>query len=179
MFAWAVPAASHLPELLKATFDTLRSTGGFCEAMKTIQAQRKIAHNETAATTGLRAISANVKGSKTANGTPVILYSCGGQPNEQWNYKPDGQLYGLGNKCLTSSGLTAGSLVSLTTCIDSAEQVWSVVNGPQLGFAAGNHLLLVAAGPPTLCLDAGGGSSGTQLVVNSCTGAASQKWILR
>ena len=127
---------------------------------------------------------ANVKGSKTASGTPVILYSCGGQPNERWSLKSDGQLYGLGSDngktmCLTSSGLTAGSLVSLSTCTDSAEQVWSVVNGPQLGFAAGNHLLLVAAGPPNLCLEAGGGTSGTQLVVNSCTGAASQKWILR
>jgi hypothetical protein len=53
----AVPAASHLPEALKATFETLRSTGGFFEPMKTMQAQRNAAHNETAMTTGLRVIS--------------------------------------------------------------------------------------------------------------------------
>ena len=121
---------------------------------------------------------ANVKGNKTANGTPVIVYSCGGQPDEQWNYKSDSQLYGLGNKCFTSSGLTAGSLVSLSTCTGSAEQMWSLVNGPQLGFAAGNHLVLVAGGPPNLCLE-GSGSSGAQLVVNWCSGAASQVWNAR
>jgi hypothetical protein len=57
IFPWAVPAASHLPEALQATWEILRSAGGFFEPMKTIQAQRKTAHKETAKTAGLRAMS--------------------------------------------------------------------------------------------------------------------------
>jgi hypothetical protein len=56
IFPWAVPAASLLPEALKAMIETLRSTGGAFESMKTIQAQRNTAPNETDTTTGLRVI---------------------------------------------------------------------------------------------------------------------------
>ena len=42
---------------LNATLEILRSTGGLFEPMKTIQAVKETAHNETAARTGLRAVS--------------------------------------------------------------------------------------------------------------------------
>ena len=31
-------------------------------------------------------VCVNVQGNKTANGTPVMAYSCNGAPNELWNF---------------------------------------------------------------------------------------------
>jgi hypothetical protein len=130
-------------------------------------------------------LCANVQANKTADGTPVLAYSCNGAPNELWNYKSDHQFYGLGtdnghSKCLTASGITAGSLVSLSSCTDSQEQTWIMFNGTLSGFPASNQVVLEV--PGGLCLDSSGGpivGSSTQLIVNTCTGAASQNWIVR
>jgi len=49
--------ASHLPELLNATFTILRSVAGLFKPMKAIHAQRNTTHNETATKGALRVIS--------------------------------------------------------------------------------------------------------------------------
>jgi hypothetical protein len=54
---WAVPAASHLPELLNATFATLGSVGGLFKLTRTTQAERKTTHSESATKGALRVIS--------------------------------------------------------------------------------------------------------------------------
>ena len=69
-------------------------------------------------------LCANVQASKTASGTPILAYSCDGAPNELWNYLSNHEFNGLGTDngkttCLTSSGSTAGSLVTLSSCVPS------------------------------------------------------------
>ena len=106
-------------------------------------------------------VCANVKGSKTASGTPVLLYSCDDAPNELWTYA-NGELRGIGSengtfKCLTASSLSDGALVELSTCNGQSNQIWSIFSGATQNIA-------VFDGVTFYCLD---GSSGTQLEVNS------------
>ncbi len=127
---------------------------------------------------------AAVQGSKTANGTPVIAYSCSGAFNDEWNLNK-GQIQGLGtvsgtSKCLTSAGTTAGSLVELSTCVSgSSTQEWWLFSGASDGCAS---CTLIFSGKTGLCLDSSGGPStggGTQLIIDDCTASASQNWTVR
>jgi len=113
---------------------------------------------------------AAVQGGTTTNGTPVILYSCGDAPPQQWNYL-DGQLLGIGTAnglsvCMESSGSTSGSKVVISACNGGQNQQW---------YFQDNNVVAVEG---NLCLDSTPGLS-NQLVVNSCTPAASQNWNVR
>jgi hypothetical protein len=113
---------------------------------------------------------ASVQGGDTANGTPVILYSCGDGPPQQWNYN-NGQLQGIGTAngvttCLEASGSTTGSKVILSACNGEQNQQW---------YFQDNNVVVVQG---NLCLDSSPGL-GNQLVVNACTPATSQNWIVR
>jgi hypothetical protein len=113
---------------------------------------------------------ASVQGGNTANGTPVILYSCGDGPPQQWNYI-DGQLQGIGTAngvttCLEANGSTSGSKVVLSACNGGQNQQW---------YFQDNNVVVVEG---NLCLDSSPGL-GNQLVVNACTPATSQNWIVR
>jgi hypothetical protein len=114
-------------------------------------------------------VCANVQGSKTADGTPVLSYPCDDAPNELWNFE-FGLIFGIGNKCLIAASSNPGSLVSLSASCGEYS-LWTINSGTitlQLSTSS--------------CLDRSGGPSvggGTQLVVNPCTGAASQNWNVR
>jgi hypothetical protein len=118
-----------------------------------------------------------VEGGATANGTPVISYSCSGGFDQQWNYL-EGQLIGAtGNKCLdvADNGTIAGTLVDYYTCHGSENQQWLIKAGEDGSTA----IVGVQSG---FCLDSSGGPSkggGTQLVINPCSGATSQNWNVR
>jgi hypothetical protein len=125
-------------------------------------------------------LCAAVQGSSTTNGTAVIAYSCSGGFNDQWNFV-GGQFQGLGtangaSMCLDVKGaqITAGTLVDLYQCNNGQNQQWLVLAG-----AGGvTEIFGLQSG---LCLDSAGGPSvggGTQLVINTCSGAASQNWLL-
>lgn len=134
-------------------------------------------------TTGA-SVCAAVEGSKTANGTPVIAYSCSGAANYRWNYVA-GQFLGIGtangvSMCLDvkGNGTTPGTLVQLYACNGGLNQQWEMVNGTFFGLPASTVILGLGS---ALCLDSSGGPSsggGTQLVMNKCTGGASQNWSL-
>jgi len=73
-------------------------------------------------------VCASVQGGNTANGTPVLLYSCGDGPPQQWNYN-NGQLTGIGtangvSTCLEVNGTAAGSPVVLSACNGAVSQQW-------------------------------------------------------
>jgi Ricin-type beta-trefoil lectin domain len=119
-----------------------------------------------------------VEGSLTANGTPVIAYSCSGGLDQQWNYL-EGQLIGGagGYKCLdvADNGTTAGTLVDYYTCHGSQNQQWRIEAGE-------NGTTAIVGVQSGFCLDSSGGPSvagGTQLVINPCSGATSQNWNVR
>jgi hypothetical protein len=107
---------------------------------------------------------ANVQGNDTADGTPVIAYSCGDAPNELWNFE-NGEILGLGtqsgtSKCLSVGGTGGiGGAVELSTC-DGIYQGWELVNGAIYGLPPA----LPASGPllnttNALCVDSAGARS--------------------
>ena len=57
----------------------------------------------TGQVTGDGAKCVDVTGSGTADGTAVILYTCGGTVNQRWTQPGDGTFRSLG-KCLTAGG---------------------------------------------------------------------------
>ncbi|MGV4983703.1 ricin-type beta-trefoil lectin domain protein [Streptomyces sp. NRAIS4] len=97
--------------------------------------------------TGNGAKCADVTGSGTADGTPVILYTCTGNPNQRWTAGADRTLRSLG-KCMTAAGTSAGSPVVLSTCSGAPTQVWT---------ARPDGTLVNAA--TSLCLDVEGGGT--------------------
>lgn len=118
-----------------------------------------------------------VEGGLTANGTPVIAYSCSGGFDQQWNYLEGQLIGGTGDKCLdvADNGTTAGTLVDYYTCHSSQNQQWLIKAGE-------NGTTAIVGVQSGFCLDSSGGPSeggGTQLVINPCSGATSQNWNVR
>jgi hypothetical protein len=112
----------------------------------------------------------------TANNTPVVMSSCSAAPEQEWYYV-DGQFEGIGTAngvatCLDvkGNGTTPGTLVDLFQCNGQQNQQWKIDNGEIVGKQSG------------LCLDSSGGptvSGATQLIIDTCSGLASQDWIVR
>ncbi len=124
----------------------------------------------------------SLDGSLTTNGTKVLSYSCDDGPAQQW-YFSAGQIVGLGtngtkSKCLTAASNAAGSLVELSACTGAATQQWLMAPGSRIGVSAGAFIQLADS---DLCVDNSGPpvGLGIELVLNTCTGAASQNWIVR
>jgi alpha-galactosidase len=108
--------------------------------------------------TGDGAKCADVTGSATADGTPVILFGCTGNANQRWARPADRTVRSLG-KCLTEAGATAGSAAVLSACTGAASQAWTArSDGTLVNSASG------------LCLDVRGGSTAdrTALEVWTC-----------
>jgi lysophospholipase L1-like esterase len=119
---------------------------------------------------GIAGKCADVSNSRTADGTPVQLWSCNGSGAQKWTFAPGsgGTLRALG-KCLdVSNGGTAnGTKVQLWTCNGSAAQRWAT--------GSGSSLLNPQSGR---CLDDPGGSTtdGARLQIYDCNGTAAQQW---
>ena len=112
----------------------------------------------------------DVAAGNSANGTPIVLWDCNGNPDQQWTVSPDGTVRSLG-KCLDVSGYgTAnGSLTHLWDCAPTptANQVWvAQLDGSLMNPVSGR------------CLDAVGVSSanGTRLHLWDCYGGSNQRW---
>jgi len=139
-----------------AIFRVTPSTG--CGATKQVgQIMSTHSSNASAAT------CVDDSGSGTADGNPTLVYSCTGNPNQQWTIGTDGTIRTL-DKCLTAqnAGTTAGTAVVLSTCSSSpssAGQTWNYKSNGNL-----------VNGNSGLCLDAYGGStaSGTKLDTWTC-----------
>lgn len=122
-------------------------------------------------------VCAAVEGGSTANKTPVIAYSCSGAFDQSWNYIEGQFIGGNGDKCLdvADNGTTPGTLVDYFTCHGSENQQWKI----EAGRDGTTAIVGVQSG---LCLDSSGGPSeggGTQLIINTCSGATSQNWNVR
>jgi hypothetical protein len=130
----------------------------------------------------------SVNNAETKNGTAVIATSCATAFQDEWNYNY-GTLDGIGTanpgsgevyKCLTATSDKSGSTVELSSCTSKLKdtQLWTVENGTLLGLPATTLIV----GVNGLCIDSQGGPSvggGTQLIIDTCTGATSQNWIMR
>ncbi|MBL0885169.1 glycosyl hydrolase family 95 catalytic domain-containing protein [Myceligenerans indicum] len=68
----------------------------------------------------------DASGGSSANGTPVILWTCSGSANQQWTLNADGSITGVGGKCLDVPGGSSnpGTELELWTCNSSLAQKW-------------------------------------------------------
>jgi type 1 glutamine amidotransferase len=110
----------------------------------------------------------DVSGASTADGTKIQLWTCNGQPNQQWTVGSDNTIRSLG-KCMAVNATANATPVQLRTCTGGGGQQWtSGANGALVNAQSGR------------CLDANGGSSadGTQLIIWSCHGGTNQRWTL-
>jgi alpha-galactosidase len=118
--------------------------------------------------TGNGAKCADVTQSGTADGTPVILYTCAGTANQRWTLGSDHTVRSLG-KCLTADGTTAGTRATLASCSGAATQAWTPAADGTLRSSTG------------LCLDVqgGGAADNTPLEIWNCgTLQVNQTWSL-
>lgn len=88
-----------------------------------------------------KCLDANGRG--TANGTKVILYTCNGQPNQQWKLNIDGSITGVqSGLCLDVSGAATAnsSLAQLWTCNGQNNQKWTRPDPALANFSIGHDL---------------------------------------
>ncbi|MDI1461599.1 ThuA domain-containing protein [Catellatospora sp. KI3] len=120
---------------------------------------------------GLAGKCLDVRGSGTADGTQIQIYTCNGSGAQNWTVS--GQTLRALGKCLDISGggSADGTKVQLWTCNGSGAQNWTyqssdqTLRNPQSG----------------KCLDVSGNNSADSTVVHLWTcvaGAANQKWTL-
>ncbi|WP_405192701.1 DUF5010 domain-containing protein [Streptomyces anthocyanicus] len=122
--------------------------------------------------TGIGAKCVDLAGGSAADGTQVVLNTCGTAGTQQWTVAPDKSLRVLG-KCLTTEkeGVTNGTRVQVTSCDGSEGQQWTAD-------AANGY---VVNGRSGLCLEDADGSTadGNRLIIWECNaGDAGQKWRL-
>jgi hypothetical protein len=110
----------------------------------------------------------DVRGSNTADGTPVQIYDCNGTGAQIWTHTFNGVtvLTALG-KCLdvTNGWAFSGNPVQLWNCNTGSNQEWTI----------GSDHSLQSLG---YCLDDPGSNTtnSTQLQIYSCNGTNAQKW---
>ena len=115
--------------------------------------------------TGYHGLCVDDSGAGTANGNPIIVYTCNGAAGQQWTVAPDGELHTLGG-CMTASAAASNSPVQFDACTGATSQLWT--------HQANGELINTASG---LCLDdTGSGGSGTQLIVWTCKDSPNQIW---
>lgn len=118
--------------------------------------------------TGIAGQCVDIYKASSADGTPTVLYTCHGNPNQQWTRYEDGTIRSLG-KCLDARSTAIRSEAVLWTCDGSPGQKWVPrTDGTLLNVRSGQ------------CLDAMGASSanGTRLIIYTCHTNANQKWVL-
>lgn len=110
----------------------------------------------------------DVREARSADGTPVQLYTCNGSGAQKWTVGFDQSLRAFG-KCLdvAGGGTTNGVPVQLWSCNGSGAQVWvpqgdGSLRNPQSG----------------RCLDVPGGNTvdGQRLQIWDCNGTPAQQW---
>jgi hypothetical protein len=65
-------------------------------------------------------------GGRNQNGDPIVIWPCDGWPQQQWRLTPNGQVVGIGGKCLdiTAWGSGNGATLQLWQCTGGANQTW-------------------------------------------------------
>ncbi|MBS2966766.1 RICIN domain-containing protein, partial [Actinocrinis puniceicyclus] len=85
--------------------------------------------NELTVNVGGSTLCLDANGKGTTAGTKVIVYSCNGQTNQQWNLNSNGTVTGVqSGLCLDVTGASTanGALVELWTCNGGSNQQWTL-----------------------------------------------------
>ena len=117
------------------------------------------------------------------DGDPVIMWECHGGANQHWRATTEGEVRGIGDKCLTAvMGADAvGSGIAIMPCIGAVTQKWTVssipTSAPTPAPRASSSTLRNGAG---LCMDVweAGTQPGTRVATWPCHGQPNQVWAL-
>jgi len=115
---------------------------------------------------GSLAMCLGLRGGSSDNYTPVELQACDSSSNQTWSSWSDGTFRSNG-KCLDVKGSSPGSVVQLWSCNDLGYQWW-VLRDDKTVYNPSSGLCLTDPN--------GSSSSGTQQVIDTCTGASNQQW---
>jgi poly(3-hydroxybutyrate) depolymerase len=108
----------------------------------------------------------DVNGANGANGTPMIVWDCHGNANQQ--FTQNGQALQVLGKCLNvPTDAAAGTRVQIQDCNGGANQQWALNSNGTIRNAQNG-----------LCLDVNGAgtANGSAVVVWSCHDGANQRW---
>jgi hypothetical protein len=77
---------------------------------------------------GIGGLCLGARGLPAADGAPLELAQCNGQPNEQFRHNADGRLVEVGSgKCLTARSPAQTTPVTLAACdVSNGGQVWTI-----------------------------------------------------
>nr|1HWM_B Chain B, EBULIN [Sambucus ebulus]1HWN_B Chain B, Ebulin [Sambucus ebulus]1HWO_B Chain B, EBULIN [Sambucus ebulus]1HWP_B Chain B, EBULIN [Sambucus ebulus] len=115
---------------------------------------------------GRDGLCVDVRNGYDTDGTPIQLWPCGTQRNQQWTFYNDKTIRSMG-KCMTANGLNSGSYIMITDCSTAAEDAtkWEVlIDGSIINPSSG------------LVMTAPSGASRTTLLLENNIHAASQGW---
>jgi GH25 family lysozyme M1 (1,4-beta-N-acetylmuramidase) len=109
-------------------------------------------------------------GSKTANGSPVELWTCGSGSDQKWTVVQDGTMRVLG-KCLDMAGLG--------TATNTALQLWTCDsgNGAQQWQAASDGELINPRSGKCIYIGTDSAGNGAKPVVHVCANDARHHWL--
>ncbi|MET8053641.1 lectin [Streptosporangium sp. NPDC005286] len=111
----------------------------------------------------------DVTGASQANGTPVVIWDCNGQNNQQWTPTPAGELRVYGNKCLdvNNNGTADGTGVLIWDCNSQNNQKWRFNTDGTITAIGANKCLDVANNATT---------NNARIQIWTCTGGTNQRW---
>ncbi|WP_370384237.1 ricin-type beta-trefoil lectin domain protein [Catenulispora sp. GAS73] len=117
---------------------------------------------------GYQGLCLDDRGASTANSNPVQVYTCQNPDNaQQWTVGQNDTLQTLGMCLDVNGGATAkGTAVDLYTCNGTGAQEWLPTTGGALTNPQSGKCLE----------DNGNGGSGTQVIIDDCSGASDQQW---
>nr|BAD93340.1 lectin [Sambucus racemosa subsp. sieboldiana] len=115
---------------------------------------------------GRNGLCVDVRNGYSTDGTPIQLWPCGRQRNQQWTFYEDGTIRSMG-KCMTANGLNSGSNIMIFNCSTAVENAikWEVtIDGSIINLSSG------------LVMTAPSAASRTILLLENNIYAASQGW---
>jgi hypothetical protein len=114
----------------------------------------------------------NDAGNRSANGTPVQVWSCDSRRSEVWTVVQDETIQ-IHGKCLSVAGRRVnsdGAKIVLSTCTGSPSQRWSNLNGNLGNQASGQGAVRCLTDPRGSMRD------GTQLQIWACNTGGDAEW---
>jgi GH25 family lysozyme M1 (1,4-beta-N-acetylmuramidase) len=117
-------------------------------------------------------------GNRTASGTKADIWTCDGASRQAWTLSHDGTIRVHGRCLGVSQGKTAsGSPVGLYKCDGTGAEIWRVVPAAKAGASPGPGFLLQNARSGRCLTDPDSATtSGTRLVIESCSAAPGSTW---
>nr|QAU19548.1 ebulin I [Sambucus ebulus] len=115
---------------------------------------------------GRDGLCVDVRNGYDTDGTPIQLFPCGSEKNQQWTFYKDGTTRSMG-KCMTANGLNSGSSIMTFNCDTAVENAtkWALpIDGSIINPSSGRVITAPSA------------ASRTTLLLDNNIHAASQGW---